>query len=155
MELDSFDRHILTILQGANTTPQRLIGEQVNLSAASVHRRIKKMEEQGVIQANIAVVDPAQAGQRITVIVEVELASEQIDLIDEAKKSFYYAPEVQQCYYVTGETDFILIVSVSSMEDYELLTRRLFFGNTNVKRFRSFVTMDRVKVGLSVPLPSY
>lgn len=155
MELDSFDRHILTILQRANTTPQRLIGEQVNLSAASVHRRIKKMEEQGVIQANIAVINPAQVGQRITVIVEVELASEQIALIDEAKKSFYSAPEVQQCYYVTGETDFILIVSVISMEDYKLLTRRLFFGNTNVKRFRSFVTMDRVKVGLSVPLPSY
>ena len=67
------------------------------------------MEEQGVIQANIAVINPAQIGHRITIIVEVELVSEQIDLIDEVNKSFYSVSEIQQCYYVTGETDFILI----------------------------------------------
>jgi DNA-binding Lrp family transcriptional regulator len=60
---------------------------------------------------------------------------------------------VQQCYYVTGEADFVLVIVIPTMAAYEALTRRLFFGNTNVKRFRTFVAMDRVKVGLSVPLP--
>lgn len=71
---------------------------------------------------------------------------------DATKKSFAEAPEVQQCYYVTGEADFILLVVVRTMADYKAMTRRLFFSNRNVKRFRSFVAMDRVKVGLNVSL---
>jgi DNA-binding Lrp family transcriptional regulator len=109
------------------------------------------MEEAGVIQANVAVVDPIQVGQSITIFVEVEVISETAELIA-AKREFASVPEVQQCYYVTGEADFMLVV-VPTMTAYEALTRRLFFGNNNVKRFRTFVAMERVKVGLAVPLP--
>jgi Lrp/AsnC family transcriptional regulator, leucine-responsive regulatory protein len=151
--LDSFDLAILNILQRDNTTPQRVIGEAVNLSAPAVQRRIRRMEEAGVIQANVAVVDPAQVGHPITIFVEVEVISETAELIDAAKQEFAAVPEVQQCYYVTGAADFVLVVVVPTMTSYEALTRRLFFGNNNVKRFRTFVAMDRVKVGLAVPLP--
>ncbi|MGL4289618.1 MAG: Lrp/AsnC family transcriptional regulator [Phreatobacter sp.] len=150
--LDRFDLAILGILQRDNRTPQRMIGEAVNLSAPAVQRRIKRMEEAGVIHANVAVVDPMHVGQPLTIFVEVEVISETADLIDAAKREFTAAPEVQQCYYVTGEADFILIIVVPTMGDYEALTRRLFFGNNNVKRFRTFVAMDRVKVGLAVPV---
>lgn len=149
--LDAFDLAILKILQKDNTTPQRTIGEAVNLSAPAVQRRIKRLEETGVIEANVAVVNPAKVGQPITIFVEVEVISETAELIDTAKKEFSTAPEVQQCYYVTGEADFILVILVPTMADYEALTRRLFFGNNNVKKFRTFVAMDRVKVGLAVP----
>lgn len=152
MDLDGFDLAILAILQRDVTTPQRVIGDAVNLSAPAVQRRIKRMEAAGVIRANVAVVAPERVGRLITVVVEVELESEQVALVDQTKKSFVDALEVQQCYYVTGEFDFILVVTVTSMTEYEALTRRLFFGNANVKRFRSFVAMDRVKVGLTVPL---
>ncbi len=152
--LDAFDLAILNILQRDNTTPQRTIGEAVNLSAPAVQRRIKRMEETGVITANVAVVNPAKVGQPITIFVEVEVISETADLIDAAKKELSAAAEVQQCYYVTGEADFILVIVVPTMTDYEALTRRLFFENNNVKKFRTFVTMDRVKVGLAVPCES-
>jgi Lrp/AsnC family leucine-responsive transcriptional regulator len=151
-DLDSFDLHILQILQMNNQMPQRTIGAKVNLSAAAVQRRIRRMQEQGIIAGNIAVINPAATGQLITILVEVALESEQAELIDAAKKSFIATAEVQQCYYVTGEIDFILIINVPNMAVYEALTRRLFFGNHNVKRFTTFVTMDRVKVGLSIPI---
>jgi hypothetical protein len=73
--LDSFDLAILNILQRDNMTPQRVIGEAVSLSAPAVQRRIRRMEEAGVIQANVAVVDPTQVGQAITIFVEVEVIS--------------------------------------------------------------------------------
>lgn len=149
--LDSFDRAILEILQRDNTTPQRTIGETINLSAPAVQRRIKRMTEEGVIQANIAVVDPVALGRSITIFVEVEIISETAEQVGEAKMDFAAAPEVQQCYYVTGETDFMLVVVVPTMADYEDFTRRLFFANNNVRKFRTFVAMDRVKVGLGVP----
>lgn len=150
LKLDLFDRKILAILQRDNLTPQRTIGEAIGLSAPPVQRRIKRMTEDGVIRANVAVIDPAAVGQLITIFVEVEVICETADQIEAAKREFIAAPEIQQCYYVTGEADFVLVIVVSSMAQYEALTRRLFFGNNNVKRFRTFVAMDRVKVGLSV-----
>lgn len=150
--LDSLDLAILAILQKDNKTPQRAIAEQVHLSAPAVQRRIARMEETGVITANVAIVDPMAVDRSITIFVEVEMESERAELFDAAKRSFASAAEVQQCYYVTGEADFILIITVRNMTEYEALTRRLFFGNNNVKRFRSFVSMDRVKVGLELPI---
>ena len=154
VELDRFDIAILEILQKDNKTPQRSIAEIIGLSAPAVQRRIKRMEETGTIAANVAIIEPSHVRQEITVFVEVEMHSEFGVTHDETKKSFTEAPEVQQCYYVTGEVDFILLVVVRTMADYEAMTRRLFFANKNVKRFRSFVAMDRVKVGLNVPLDS-
>jgi len=151
--LDDFDRKILALLQRENLTPQRMIGEAVNLSAPAVQRRIKKMTEAGVIKANVAIVDPAALGHPITIFVEVEVISETAEQIESAKREFAETPEIQQCYYVTGEADFVLVVVVPSMKEYESLTRRLFFGNNNVKRFRTFVAMDRIKAGLEVPVP--
>lgn len=152
MKLDEFDLKILHILQQNNLTPQRTIGEAVSLSAAAVQRRIKRMEDNGVIEAHRAVINPAAVNRQITLIVHITLESERTALIDEIKKSFRDAPEVQQCYYVTGEVDFILVVSTATMSEYEELTRRLFFNNTNIKRFNTFVTMDRVKTGLALLL---
>jgi Lrp/AsnC family leucine-responsive transcriptional regulator len=150
--LDAFDIAILRILQQDNTTPQRTIGEAVNLSAPAVQRRIKRMEQNGVIRQNTALLDPAKVGQPITIFVEVEVESEKAELIDALKQSFAAAPEVQQCYYVTGEADFVLVVLVPDMAHYERLTRRLFFDSGNVRKFRTFVAMDNVKSTLSVPL---
>lgn len=150
--IDEFDRAILSILQKDNSTPLREISARVNLSAPAVQRRIKRLEESRTIRSNVALLDPAHVGRPITIITEVELISETADLIDAAKLGFSQVPEVQQCYYVTGEADFVLVMTVASMADYEALTRRLFFGNNNVKRFRTLVALDRVKAGMEIPL---
>jgi len=150
--LDSFDRAILRILQKDNSTPQRDIGALVNLSAPSVQRRIRRMEQDGVIAANVAQVVPEAVGMPLTIFVEVELVSETPEEIDGAKARFREAPEVQQCYYVTGEADFVLIVVVESMSAYEDFTRRNFFQSGNVKKFRTFVSMDAVKRGSAVEI---
>lgn len=143
--LDGFDRAILRILQRNNATPQREIGAVVNLSAPAVQRRIKRMEEDGVISANVALISPEAVGLPLTIFVEVELVSETLADIDAMKERFRKAPEVQQCHYVTGEADFVLVVIVENMAVYEDFTRRMFFQNGNVKKFRTYVSMDPVK----------
>jgi Lrp/AsnC family transcriptional regulator, leucine-responsive regulatory protein len=149
--LDRFDRAILEMIQIDNKVPQRSIGEKINLSAPAVQRRIKRMEDSGVIRANVAIADPVSLGSPLTLIVGVEIESERAELIDKIKRAFVDTGEVQQCYYVTGDFDFILIIAVRTMSDYECLTRKLFFDNPNVKRFRTSVAMDRVKVSCYVP----
>ncbi len=179
IQLDDFDLAILDQLQINNRTSLQEIGQSVNLSAAAVQRRVRRMEDARVIQSNAAkpipgsnrvvasfspghgvpehmgavtIVDPASVGRPITIIVEVQVDSEHADLMDSARSEFAAAPEVQQCYYVTGAADFILVLTVSTMEEYEQLSRRLFLENKNVRHFNTFVAMNRVKAGLRVPL---
>ncbi len=148
--IDAFDLAILKLLQADCTMPQRQIGEAVNLSTASVQRRGKRMVNGGIISAQAAQIDPKTVGLPLTIVVEVELREETAGRIDEIKRSFQEAPEIQQCYYVTGEVDFILIVIVGDMSEYENLTQRMFFPNENIRKFRTFVTMDRTKCSLSL-----
>ena len=150
--LDGFDLKILRILQRSNLTSQRDIAEQVGLSAAAVHRRIQKLHDTGVIAHDVSVISPERMGRPITLIVEVSVESERIEALNEVKRAFAEAPEVQQCYYVTGDADFILVVTATDMAEYERMTERLFFKQKNVKRFRTYVAMARVKATLNVPV---
>nr|WP_255536358.1 Lrp/AsnC ligand binding domain-containing protein [Pacificimonas pallii] len=85
-------------------------------------------------------------------VILVELERERTDQLDTFKRAAQREPQVQQCYYVTGEADFVLLCVARDMDDFEQLTRRLFFDNENVRRFRTSVVMDRTKVGLAVPV---
>lgn len=152
VSMDQFDIAILEILQEDCQTSQRMIAERVGLSAAAVQRRIKRMREEGTIKREVAILNPQHFGDPITILVEVSLQNEKIELIDQAKKSFIETPEVQQCYYVTGETDFFLVIVIKSMAEYEKLTRKIFFGNDNIKSFRTLVAMGVEKQGFKLPI---
>ncbi|KWI24741.1 AsnC family transcriptional regulator [Burkholderia ubonensis] len=150
--LDAFDRKLLMEVQRDAQTPQNELGARVNLSTAAVNRRLRRLAEDGVIERYTAVVAPEKVGYALTMVVNVEMEREQIDQIDAMKRTFERCPQVQQCYYVTGEWDFVLILTVRDMDQYNALTRQLFFSNNNVKRFKTLVSMGRVKVGLDVPV---
>jgi DNA-binding Lrp family transcriptional regulator len=151
--LDRFDRAILRILQRDNRTPQRRIGEAVNLSAAAVQRRIAAMEAAGIIARNVAVVDTHAVAMTITSIVEVRMINEHQQTADAARTLFKATPEVQQCYYVTGGISFVLVIVAPDMPAYEALTRRLFNENEAVASFRSLIALDRVKTGSEIVVP--
>ena len=104
------------------------------------------------VQEDNRVIAPEAVGQTLTMVVEVTLERERPDIMDEFKRSMRRTPEVMQCYYVTGEIDFIMIVTAPDMRHYEAFTKQFFFDNPNVRRFHTLVVMDRVKVGLAVPL---
>ncbi|KAB2904208.1 MAG: Lrp/AsnC family transcriptional regulator [Burkholderiaceae bacterium] len=152
LTLDSFDLQLLAQLQVDARLSQAELGERVNLSTAAVNRRLKRLAEDGVIKRYTVELEPAAVGYPLTIIAGVEAESERVDLLDETRRVFVSCPEVQQCYYVTGDWDFILILAVTNMEHYNALTRQLFFMSNNVKRFKTFVTMSREKTGLSLPI---
>lgn len=150
--LDNFDLQLLAEVQEDARLPQSELGGRVNLSTAAVNRRLKRLADDGVIKRYTAEIEPSAVGYPLTIIAGVEAESERVDLLDEMKRVFASCPEVQQCYYVTGDWDFILLFAVTDMEHYNRLTRELFFTGNNVKRFKTFVAMSRVKVGLSLPI---
>lgn len=152
VQIDSFDRRILEIVQQSNRTTSDQIAETVGLSPAAVQRRLKRLREQKVIQADISVVAPKMVGRNMTFVVQVTLERERSDLMDAFKKEMKANPIVQQCYYVTGSSDFILILTAEDMEAYDAFTREAFFDNTNIRGFQTNVVMDAVKTGLFVPV---
>lgn len=150
MSLDKFDFALLELLQKDCLTPLRELADLVHLSTASVQRRIQKLKDNGYIKGNTALLDPDKLGQVITIFVEVRVNQTHMTDLDELKASFSI-PEVQQCYYVTGEADFMLILLVPSMLRFQVLCDQLFHQNANVQWFKTTVVLERVKTSLDVP----
>jgi Lrp/AsnC family leucine-responsive transcriptional regulator len=152
MKLDQVDISILNALQDNARTGLEQLAHVSGVSIASVQRRLKALREGGFILREVALLDGAKLGQAMTFIIMVELERERLDQIDDFVKRARQEPQVQQCYYVTGEADFCLICIGKDMAEFEALTHRLFFQNANVRRFRTSVVMGRKKIGLNVPL---
>ena len=155
MTLDPFDVKLLNLIQRDNRLTAEALSAEVGLSPSACLRRLKRLRETKVIESEIAVIAPAAVGRHLTMVVQVCVERERPDIMDEFKRAMRATPEVMQCFYVTGEIDFILVVTVKSMAHYEDFTNRLFFTNSNIKRFNTLVVMDRVKVGLSVPIDAH
>lgn len=150
--LDRFDIALLNCVQENNQLTAQELGDRVGLSPTACQRRLKRLRADGVIIGDISIVSPRAVGSNVTLIVQVCLEHEQIHLLDEFKQRMIALPEVVQCYYVTGNVDFVLVISVESMDEYVKFTNRVFFNSSNVKSFHTSVVMNHVKFNLKVPL---
>jgi len=148
--MDDNDLHILRLVQGNARLTAETISQDVGLSPAAVQKRLKKLRETGVIEKEIAVLSPAKLGREMTILVEVILERENRAHLDSFKRKMRNAPCVQQCYYTTGEADFMLILVVSDIQEYEVFTQEHFFDESNISRFKTSIVMDRVKASLDV-----
>jgi DNA-binding Lrp family transcriptional regulator len=154
IELDRIDLELLSLLQQDARTPQATLSKKVGLSTAAVNRRIARLTNEKVISRTSAVLSQESLGYPLSLVVLIEVESEQPEQLDKVKHSFNACPNIQQNYYVTGEWDFVLMVCVQDMAQYISLTRDLFLSKNNVKRFKTLVVMDSAKVSLDVPLIS-
>ena len=150
--MDDFDAKLLNLVQQDNRLTAEKLSEQVGLSATACQKRLKKLRDCGIIAKDISILSREAVGRRLTLIVEVSVERERPEILDQFKRTMLNSPEVMQCYYVTGNADFIVILTAKDMKDYEDFTRRYFFQNSNIQRFRTNVVMDDVKVSLSVPV---
>ena len=151
-QLDDFDRAILTIIQQDATLAYADIGERVNLSASATLRRVQRMRENGTIIATRAILEPERVGQLLTILVEVSLENEHAATLEGTKRALIDDPQVQQCYYVTGDADLFVILAIPNMSSYKAFTDRHFLGNANIKKFKTSVVMDCVKRTTAFPL---
>ncbi len=150
--MDRIDKQILALYQHDTRRIADSIGAEVGLSAAAVQRRLKRLREEGVIRAEVALLDNAAVGAPITCIVALSMARAPLAGLDKTKRELRASPCVQQCYHVTGSMDFVLVVTAASMEEYGRFTRDWFESNAGVARYETFVVLDRVKAGLSLPI---
>lgn len=151
LSMDHLDRKILATLQKNNRLSFAELAELVGSSAASCMRRMNKLRSAGVIMADVSLVDP-KSFKSLTVVVTVELDRERLDLVDDFKRAMRAAEEVTQCYMVTGEADFVLIVVVEDVEAFDVFIKTKLYTNPNVRKFQSMITLDRVKFEPRIPV---
>ncbi|GAB3359475.1 Lrp/AsnC family transcriptional regulator [Lysobacter tyrosinilyticus] len=153
MELDRFDRQLLNLIQDdAGQTAERL-ADQVPLSPSAIQRRLRRLREQGVIARDAAIVDPAKIGRPTFFIVSLQIERERPELLAQLRKWLAAQEHIQQAFYVTGEADFVLVITAPDTETYDLLMSRLVSENPNVRRFTTNVALSVLKRSLAIPVP--
>lgn len=147
-DLDSFDRHILALVQNDNQATHAEIGEAVGLSPSAVRRRLKALRDGGVIEKDVAILRQNDLGVRLIVSVFFEIESpEAYDAFDRQVRE---TPEILQAYHTSGPIDYVLIVQGPSLNWYEEWGKRVLMSNPAIRRYDTQVVWSCKKFETSV-----
>jgi Lrp/AsnC family transcriptional regulator, leucine-responsive regulatory protein len=152
LELDRIDRKILNILQTNNQITNNELAELVGISASPCLRRVRKLRELGVITQDVSLVDPKKVGRNFIVFLNISLERQREDLLEHFERKVMQHPEVMQCYFVSGDFDYFVVLMVSDVQEYHDFVRRVFANDPNIKVFRSSFALNRVKYSTKIAL---
>lgn len=151
-ELSTIDRNILRVLQKNGRTSYAELARQVGLTATPCVERVKRLESDGVIQGYTTLINPEYLDAALVVFVQIRLNRSAQDAFEEFRSAVAALPEVQECYLVSGNFDYLIKARVADMSAY-----RRFYGETlltlpEVQECTSYVVMEQVKETLEVPV---
>lgn len=152
MELDKIDRKILAILQRNNRIANVELADEVGLSPPACHKRVKRLRDENVIVGDVSLVDPELTGNKLTLLVSVEMERDRKDLYDAFKRVISKAPEVRHCYQITGNYDFMMVITVPDIQAYESFVDRVLHTEANIRKFQTSVSLRTVKSSTEIPL---
>ncbi len=156
ISLDAVDLSLLELLQADAALSNQDLAKKIHISPPTCLRRVRRLHETGLIQRQIAVLDPARVaavlGHGLEAVVEITL-----DRQGQAEQEAFEAKVVadaamQQCYRVSPGPDFVLIVHVPDMPGYLALAQRLFTGDANVRNVKAFFSIKRAKFAPAIPV---
>lgn len=153
MSLDRTDRRILALLQQDAALTNQALAEQIGLSPPACLKRVKRLREAGIITRQVALVDPQRIGPLLHIVVEVTMERDRKDLYQRFLRRALAHGAVKQCYQVTGEIDFVLIVVVPDMDAYDRFCDEVLYADDNLRKFRTLVSRFRNKFETALDLP--
>jgi len=155
--LDSTDLALLAQLQDDSSLSNQDLAAQVHVSPATCLRRVKRLREGGLIEREMAVLNPervaAALGYGLEAVVEVSLDRQGSEEQEAFEQRVAADDAVQQCYRVSPGPDFILIVHARDMQDYLALAQRLLTSDANVRNVKAFFSVKRAKFRPRIPMP--
>lgn len=143
--LDELDKRILQQLQRNSALTNQELAEKVHVSAPTCLRRVRYLHESGVIQKQVAILDPQKISSSLTAIVEVTLDVQTAEASTAFEQAVNDEAAVLQCYRVSTGPDFVLVIQVGDMPAYHELVHRLFTARKNVRNIRTFFSVNRSK----------
>ena len=151
--LDALDLRLLAQLQQDCAITNQLLAERASVSPATALRRVKALLDAGVIERQVALLNPQALGAGLTALVEVTLDRQGADWLDAFEAHALPFAEVQQCYRVSPGPDFMLVLQARDMPAYAELTQRLFTSQANVRNVKAFFSLKRAKFLPQIALP--
>ena len=148
--MDAIDRKILDILQRDCTVPVATIAEKVGLSTAPCWRRIKKMEDDGLIQRRVALVDRRKANVPMTLFVSVRTTHHAVKWLEDFRKVIAGIPEVVEAWRLTGDVDYLLRIVVPDIDAYDAVYKRL-INRLEFSGVSSAIAMEEMKFTTAIP----
>lgn len=142
IELDALDHRILRVLQQDASLSNVALSAAVHASAATCLRRVRRLRELGVIERQVALVNPQRVGEPITAIVEVSLDRQGAEAWALFEQRAQEEPAILQCYRVGGGVDYVLLVVVAGMPAYQALVRRFLGASNNVRNVRTLFSVQ-------------
>ena len=153
MALDKIDREILSLLQEDGRMTNVDLAERVGLTAPPCLRRVRALEQMGVIRGYHADCDPAKLGYPITVFAMVSLRSQAEQDLAQFEEHIATIPEVRECHMLNGEIDFILKIVAPDLESFQRLLTTQLTAAPNVASVKSSLTIRTAKAQTGVPIP--
>jgi Lrp/AsnC family transcriptional regulator len=151
MPLDDLDRKILNLLQTDATMPVATIAEKIGLSTSPCWRRIQKLEEDGVIRARVAVLDPDRLNVGVTVFVAVKTSQHDLGWLERFAAAVRDFPEVVEFYRMSGDIDYLMRVVVPDIAAYDALYKRL-IQRVTLSDVSSSFAMETIKYTTAIPV---
>lgn len=148
--LDDFDHRLLELLQRDADTTLTALGEAVGLSASAVQRRITRYRKSGLLR-QVGVIDPNQLGGTLLATVLVAMEREAARTHTAFATRMRNATEVQQCFVLAGEWDYLVILATSSVAHCRDVVSRLFADEGTIKRYETRMVFEVIKQGLQLP----
>ncbi|HBR98724.1 MAG TPA: Lrp/AsnC family transcriptional regulator [Gammaproteobacteria bacterium] len=152
MHLDPLDRRILHALQSNADVTNQALADDIGLSPSACLKRVKRLRAAGVIDRVVALLNPEVTGEWLYLVVEVTMERDHKTLYQRFENRVLAASAVKQCYQVTGECDFVLIVSVPDMNAYDQFCDAVLYADDNMKKFRTLISRKRSKFDTSAGL---
>lgn len=149
--LDEMDVKILKLLQQDCTRPVAEIGKEVGLSTTPCWRRMQKLEEAGVIQRRVAVLDPAKVNAGVTVFVSIKTDQHSLGWLEKFHNAVVDFPEVVEFYRMSGDIDYLLRVVVPDIAAYDALYKKL-IARIEIAKVSSAFAMEQIKYTTELPL---
>ncbi|PPC78176.1 AsnC family transcriptional regulator [Pokkaliibacter plantistimulans] len=150
--IDELDRQILQRVQQDCLLKSEVIAAEIGLSASAVQRRLKRLRQQGVIRAEVAVLDNRQLDRLMTFIAGLEIERENYSAMDRLRRWADQQPAIQQLYYVTGAVDLVAIILARDVEEYDHLTAEIMANNPEIRRITTNVVLNSLKTGSQLPI---
>jgi Lrp/AsnC family transcriptional regulator len=152
-KLDKIDRQILGLLQADAGLPIQQIAERVGLSVNPCWRRIRQMEQSGVIQKRVALVNPEKVGLGLTVYVRVKTNQHSAAWAKKLNEVIAAMPEILECHRIGGDVDYLLKVVVEDMAGYDRTYRELIDRLPSLADVSALFSMERLKSVTGLPIP--
>lgn len=150
--IDEIDRRILSVLQQRCRLSSQELAEEVGLSPATCWRRLRGLEEAGVISGYRAILDREKLGYAVCAFVHISIERQYKDIVHEIEAKIMTRPEVLECYATTGDSDFTLRVIAKDINDYDRFMQNFLFELPGVGQVRSSIALREIKQTTVMPV---